>query len=172
MEHKSLKEFFAQRFKLSKKTAVYLLAALLAVILLLATGNREDTAETASDASYSESDAMFSKNMTSQLEDIISKIDGVGDVSVMLTTRGSSEIVYAEDTQKDELDRKTETVIIGSKEALVRKIENPEITGVLIVCDGGDDIGVKEKVINAVSTVLNIPSNRVYVTNSSKERLQ
>ena len=55
---------------------------------------------------------------------------------------------------------------------LVRKIENPEITGVLIVCDGGDDIGVKEKVINAVSTVLNIPSNRVYVTNSSKERLQ
>ena len=115
---------------------------------------------------------MFSKNMTSQLEDIISKIDGVGDVSVMLTTRGSSEIVYAEDTQKDELDRKTETVIIGSKEALVRKIENPEITGVLIVCDGGDDIGVKEKVINAVSTVLNIPSNRVYVTNSSKERLQ
>ncbi len=44
----------------------------------------------------------------------------------------------------------------GKKEALVRKIIKPQICGVVIVCEGGGDIKVNERVLKAVSTVLGI----------------
>ena len=51
----------------------------------------------------------------------------------------------------------------SEKEALVKKINNPSISGVVIVCEGGDDPKVCEKLYKAVSTALNIPTSKIYV---------
>ena len=48
----------------------------------------------------------------------------------------------------------------GKKEALVRKIIKPQICGVVIVCEGGGDIKVNERLLKAVSTVLGISRKR------------
>ncbi len=172
MELKSIKESLKQRFKLTEKTTIYLIIASLAVILLIFMNGFEsdETEEISDDYVVPNVDTQFSDSLCKQLEEIVSKIEGVGDVSVMLTMEGSSSIVYVEDIEKADLEKKTETVIIGNKEALIERIDCPKVKGVLVVCTGGEDINVKEKVINAVSTVLNISSNRVYVTNSTKER--
>lgn len=84
--------------------------------------------------------------------------------------RAQPQTEYQTDIDKSETDETQKTVIIGNKEALIKSIENPRVAGVLVVCEGGDSLKVKEKVINAVSTVLNISSGRVYVTNRIKER--
>ena len=49
-------------------------------------------------------------------------------------------------------------------------IENPTITGVLIVCEGGDNSAVRERIYKAVSTSLNIGTNQIYVTQKIKRR--
>jgi len=42
--------------------------------------------------------------------------------------------------------------------------EDGQVQGVVIVCDGADDIRVVLKLTNVVTTALNIPSTRVYIT--------
>jgi stage III sporulation protein AG len=45
----------------------------------------------------------------------------------------------------------------------VKKIQTPEISGVVIVCEGGGKSKVCEKIYRAVSTALGIPTTKIYV---------
>ena len=91
-----------------------------------------------------------------------------------MTIEGTIEYVYAEelDTDNDKDGEKTsekyQSKIVmneknGDKEALVKKIIKPQISGVIIVCQGGGNSSIKERVIKAASTALNLPSGRICV---------
>lgn len=166
MNLESIKDEIVKRLKLSKRQVTYIAIAAMALIFLIVLNSFESTQPSSegSDKSIPSADDSYEKSLTAQLEKVISKIDGVGEVSIMLTMEGTSSYVYVQDVEKADFESKSETVILGNKEALIKSIENPKVKGVLIVCDGGDSPGVRERVINAVSTVLNISSNRVYVT--------
>ena len=97
----------------------------------------------------------------------------------MITIEGTTEYVYAEELSTDKnvtSDKTSESyenkiVVVennGNKEALVRKIVKPQVSGVAIVCQGGDNLSVQERVYKAVSTVLNIPTSRICVAPLSK----
>lgn len=116
----------------------------------------------------------YKQQLEDELGDILSKIDGIGETSIMITLDGTTEYVYAEELDKttDSNDGKKResyrsNIVItesgGDKKALVKKIIRPQVTGVLVACAGGDDVNVKEQVIGAVSAVLGIPAGRVYV---------
>lgn len=51
----------------------------------------------------------------------------------------------------------------GGEQALLVTTEMPEVRGVAIVCEGGDDEQINEKIQNAVTAALNITSKRVYI---------
>ena len=51
----------------------------------------------------------------------------------------------------------------GGEEALLTKQLQPDILGVVVVCDGGSNSDVQESVVNAVSTALGLPTNRISV---------
>lgn len=111
--------------------------------------------------------------MEKRLESTLEKINGVGNADVMITAAGSGEYVYAKDekteTDSDSVSKDEQYVIIGGsgdKKALVRKVDNPEIMGVIVVCEGGDSNVVKEKVYSAVSAAFNIPSQKIFVAGS------
>lgn len=116
----------------------------------------------------------YKRQIESELKEIIGKINGVGTLEVMVTIEGTTEYVYAEevDTDNDKDGEKTnekyQSRIVmnekdGDKEALVKKIIKPQISGVIIVCQGGGDLSIKERVIKAVSTALNLPAGRICV---------
>lgn len=148
-----------EKLKSSPKLVMYITIVVICLAILLIM-NTSESGEVKSDNSVlSVDDNEFKIQLEKDLENVISKIEGVGKVTVMLTVESTYSYEYVKDDSKDE----TKTVIIGNKEALISKISNPIISGVLVVCSGGDSIIVKEKVINAVSTVLDIPLNRVYV---------
>ena len=97
-------------------------------------------------------------------------IEGVGKKKVMITVSESEEKIYAEEKQSDidENTRREENryAIIennGNEEAIIRKTVNPQINGVIIVCEGGNNSAVKEKIYNAVSAGFGIPSNKICV---------
>lgn len=173
MDLKSLKEKITDKTGLSSKALTYIIIVLCATALLIALNSLESKDSETAKADQAEPDAVnpdYEKALCEQLENVISQIEGVGKVSIMITFEGSASNEYQTDTDTSETEEKQKTVIIGNKEALIKSITNPKVAGVLVVCEGGDSLKVKERVINAVSTVLNISSGRVYVTNRIKER--
>ena len=117
---------------------------------------------------------LYKDNLEKELESFLYSIVGVGEVRVMLSVEGTTEYVYAEEISADtdysgenSSQRQENKIVIiendGTSQALVKKVIRPKVVGVCVVCRGGGSVAVKEKVINAVSTMLDISSNRICV---------
>ncbi len=97
--------------------------------------------------SLSDPDAkLYSEQIRTELTEILSGIDGVGELSIFLTMDNAGENVYLSNS-----DTKTKSI-------------EPTVRGVVIVCDGGDDAVVVGRVLDAVTKSLSISSDRVCVT--------
>ncbi len=116
----------------------------------------------------------FSINYEDDLEEILSQISGVGDAKVMLTYSSSFEKSIAYEKNLNENEKKdgdsviNETssqnnVVLSNGEPFVIKEIYPKIQGVIVVSKGADDILVKQNIIDAVTTALNIAPHKVCV---------
>ena len=109
---------------------------------------------------------------------MILSINGAGKSKIMITAECSSENQFATDDEisndnkistSDEAQKsehRSEIVIIessGTKNALVTKVTEPQIRGVLVLCEGADIPKVRESVTEAVKTVLGVPYNKICV---------
>lgn len=119
-------------------------------------------------------DETLSINYEDDLEEILSQISGVGDAKVMLTYSSSFEKSIAYEKNLNENEKKdgdsviNETssqnnVVLSNGEPFVIKEIYPEIQGVIVVSKGADDILVKQNIIDAVTTALNIAPHKVCV---------
>lgn len=109
-----------------------------------------------------------------RLESILSDIQGVGSVEVMITyySTGKTDIAYELNTSEtkrtdndnvsNEENSKKSAVMSDGTPFVTGKIY-PEVKGVIVVCDGGGDIGIKNRVREAVMTVMGIASHKVCV---------
>ena len=164
-----IKEKFFETLKRSPKLTVYLCMAAVCIAALLfmrAPPEKEETSPKTYETVETAVQESYEQRLESELEGIISKIQGVTNVTVMLTIDGTEEKVYVSDISESDSKSESKTVITGSKEALLQSTKYPNVMGVLVVCGGGNSAAVKEKVVNAVSTVLDIPASKVYVTNA------
>ena len=106
-----------------------------------------------------------------ELEEILSQIDGVGKVKVLLTEADSAQTVYQtnEDINRssDSESRRVETVVVTNSNreevGLVRSITPPVYLGAIIVCQGGDIPTIQFSIVQAVSNVTGITSDRITV---------
>lgn len=122
------------------------------------------------------------QELEARLAEMIGAVQGAGKVRVMLTLENDGETVYACDEQSDtqtitgtggadgvterRQSYETEHVLIdagNTKQPLVETCLEPEVKGVAVVCEGGDDITVVKRVTELVSVVLRLPTNRVCV---------
>jgi stage III sporulation protein AG len=92
----------------------------------------------------------YSTEIEKDLQRVISKIKGAGETNVLLTMENSVEYVYLDDST-------TKT----------KEIE-PVIRGVLVVCEGGDDPVVVERITDAVTKALDISTAKVCITKLSE----
>lgn len=164
MDVLKLKDDLIAKIKKSPKIALYAALALLCIVLLLFTGNSDSEADSLGAAVVPGVSNDYADFLEAELKSIIAKIDGVGNVEVMVTIEGTVSYEYIRDISNSDTKTDSETVIIANKEALLKQIVNPKVNGVLVICDGGDSLIIKEKVINAVSTVLDISTNKIYIT--------
>ena len=111
------------------------------------------------------------KSHAEELEDILSQISGVGKVKVFLTEATGAETVYQTDEDRNISNGseqiRVDTVIItnGNREeqGLVRTVTPPVYLGAIIVCQGGDRPTVKLSIVDAVSNVTGLSSERISV---------
>lgn len=98
----------------------------------------------------------------------ISNIEGAGEAQVVLTLEGEGRQVLARDTtqgQDGEQSVSTVTVNRGSGSQGVVAVENlsPSFRGALVVCPGGDDPAIQWKILQAVSALTGLGSDRICV---------
>jgi stage III sporulation protein AG len=89
----------------------------------------------------------YEKQLEEKLMTAISAISGVGELTVVVTLDSLSETVYAE------------------RGNAIQTVITPRVRGVAVICEGGDNVIVKQKIIELVSRVLGISSTRISVTN-------
>ena len=129
-------------------------------------------------------DLNYEKKLTSELEEIISLMKGVGKVKVKIYTGGYPEYDYEYNNNKinkttSENDQnggerrivednfESELVIIndtsGNEKPVIKRTILPDIEGVLIVAQGAENSRVKYEIIKSVSSLLNIPIHKINV---------
>jgi stage III sporulation protein AG len=126
--------------------------------------------------------------LETKLKYILSKIDGAGNVEVMISYFSGEEevpmfnisegttVTNEKDTNGGE--RKIEqkdyekTIVFkeegSSKLPIIQKNIMPEVTGVIVVADGAKNITVKDNLIKAIEATVNIPSHRIQVFQKQK----
>lgn len=122
-------------------------------------------------------------SLEEKLEDILSKIEGVGSVKVFINYSESSETVamYNENSKKsttEETDktggtRKVEQTDLqkeviyqeqnGTKTPIVQKTVEPKIEGAIITAKGAGDINVKTSIIQAVEAATGLATHKIQV---------
>mgnify|MGYP003373179236 FL=1 len=122
-------------------------------------------------------------NLEENLEDILSKIAGVGKVKVLVTYSETSEVVAmynekntsnnTEETDTNGGVRKieqtdTDKEIIyeeknGQKTPITQKVIMPKIEGAIITAEGASDPIIKTNIIQAVSAATGISTYRIQV---------
>lgn len=127
---------------------VILIAAAVGVGLILLSGFFGTSEEKQSGESFNVT--TYSTKIETDLEQVLSQISGVGKTKVLLSMENSVEYVYLKDSTT-----KTKEV-------------QPIIRGVLVVCDGGDDPVITERVTTAVTRALGISAAKVCVTKLSE----
>ncbi|MDO5398099.1 MAG: hypothetical protein Q4G33_09210 [bacterium] len=104
-----------------------------------------------------------------RLEEILSRIDGAGEVKVMVTYYGGTEqsIAYEtkSDTDKDSHQEDKRAVMSGSSPMVVQELY-PRVKGVIVAAQGAGDISVKRKLTEAVTAVMGVGASRVKVYKS------
>lgn len=195
LETKKLTEKAKSFFQDDKKVKI-LSAVLIAGIVLIALSEFWPSSGKTKEKEDSVSDTMTMQEYSQKLEDnireIVGSIRGVGNLKVLVTLESSEETIYAQETKtsvdskqdamsengKTQLKESTEQKYLlvegedGTKQALVKTTKEPEVKGIVIVCEGGDSTTVKSEVINAVTTALDISSSRVCVTKIDSEMVQ
>ena len=126
-----------------KKLTVALIVGAVLILFLSLGGLKSGEAE-AADRPYEDRSA-YEAELERRLTDILSEIEGIGELSVMVTLDTSEQTEY------------------GKNEDMLLSVKMPQVRGVIVVCGGGDSVIVQEKVVRAVTGVFAVSSTRVSV---------
>lgn len=169
---------------------ILVLAGILILIIALPTDTRgKKQAEEAKENISKENNTMeASKDEIEQkLEDILEKIDGAGEVKVMITYQDSGTQVVEKDknTSENSLEESDSTGGVRStkeqqlqestvyEEAdagntpFVSKELLPKVEGILIVASGGDNQKVKQNISEAVLALFQVEAHRIKIVKMS-----
>ena len=116
------------------------------------------------------------ETIRAEMEEILGAIQGVGQLRLMLTVdtgaqrelAGDTSLSYSGDTSAPEdYSRTSETVVVssggGEDQVVVIREIYPRFRGALVVCQGADDPAVKLSVLEAVSALTGLGSDKISV---------
>ncbi len=131
---------------LKRKWLVVLVAALGVGLVLLGGSMTEKHTATSTAPTADEFETAYRKDMEESITAMCKKIDGAGDVSVMITLSSGNAYTYS-----------------GGK--LVAH-QLPTVAGVAVICDGGSNERVKGEITRMIAALLDIGTHRIYVGKS------
>lgn len=126
----------------------------------------------------------YRTEMENKLENILRKVSGIGEVEVMITLKASEKQVALKDipsTQEslNEVDgeggnraessmsREESTVLYTDENGnsvpyIIQEVE-PEVEGVVVIAEGGDDVNITMDIMEAAEVLFDVPAHKVKV---------
>lgn len=161
------KEKLIPYVKKYKYVALVVLAGV--VLMLLPSGKGEQ--QTVSDQPVNVSEAYSLAETEKRLEQLLGRIRGVGQVQVMLTLKSGSSLQLAENRStslRDTENRQDRDVVTlnrgsGYEDVVVTEQTYPVYQGAVVVCQGAGDSSVNLAVIQAVSVLTGLGSDKITV---------
>lgn len=162
----------SEKFKTDKRIIVIVAVGILGIILLVISELIPDS-EVKSPPQTSQEEETQDNSVTElekRLTELISSIDGAGNAKVMITLDTGDENVYAVQDKSSNSEKSNsydrDYIVIekdGNEDGLLLKVVEPEIRGVAVVCEGADFPEVRSEIVNTVTAVLGVSSNRVSI---------
>ncbi len=169
---------------------ILVLAGILILIIALPTDTKEKKqAEEAKENISKENNTIEASKdeIERKLEDILEKIDGAGDIKVMITYQDSGTQVVEKDknTSENSLEESDSTGGVRSTKEqqlqestvyedadagntpFVSKELLPKVEGILIVASGGDNQKVKQNISEAVLALFQVEAHRIKIVKMS-----
>ena len=125
----------------------------------------------------------YIQTMELKLTELVENVSGAGKAHVMVTLEQGTQYVYASESKKavdetqsrdgeesskvQQKDNSEKKIVVleenGISRPLVETSKEPQVKGVVVVCDGGNSSAVQQRVTEVLTTVLGIGSNQVCV---------
>jgi stage III sporulation protein AG len=158
---------FVKRYK-------YILIIIIAGIAILAVPTKKTNRTSEKQANQGTEEEFCLEEFEQELSDILSRIYGAGEATVMLTMSSEAERIFATnrecfaDEEGSELREEMVIISTGSgEETVLLKRNYPTFRGALVVCPGGDDPNVVLLLTKALSSLTGLSTNRITVCKSS-----
>ena len=167
MELKKISKKFPEFVKKYRFVAIILIVGL----LLMCLPGKNKSAGSAETENSQVIPAKDTESLDQSLCDILSRIEGAGEVQVLLTMQKGEETVYQTDSRttvnNDSNSTQVDTVIISGAEkneqGLIRQVNAPVYMGAIVVCQGGDSPTVRLAIVDAVSKVTGLGADQISV---------
>ena len=170
---------------------ILLLSGILLVVIAIPTegGKKKappdsggDPAEELKTATGQEPDS-YEKRQEERLKEALEKVEGVGEVEVMITLKSSWEKIVEKDRpsssqtveeadagggtrQTQEVSRSETTVYreeSGERTPYVVKELEPEVEGVIVIARGGGNASVKQNILEAVQALFPVEAHKIKI---------
>lgn len=158
---------FINKIKDNKKIRYVIVFVLVGAILILFLINKTTNSKTGAQTSYNYNTVEgYVAGLENKLVNTLSKIEGAGDVSVVITVESGMETVLASKITVNETSNGKETVetpiLVNGKTVVIKELY-PKIIGVLIVAKGAGNIAVMRKLQQAAVSLLDVNVNRIEI---------
>ncbi|MDY3792973.1 MAG: hypothetical protein SOZ56_10950 [Oscillospiraceae bacterium] len=164
-----LKNIYSRLTSSKKAMTIAAFLGIAGMIMILLSGGKEDEVQKESVPETQEESVWtdYCPQTERRLEELLSTIDGVGEVKVMITVSSTEEYIYAQSESVNGDKKENGYVTVRTEkgeEALLKQVNTPVITGVAAVCEGGRSDRVREEIYRTITAVLDIPPSKIYVT--------
>ncbi len=158
---------------------------LLGLVLIMLSELPGKTSQAAFDSISSQTaeNEEYVRGMEEKLNRLVENVSGAGKCHVMITLEQGTQYVYASENKKvvdetqshegessskiQQKDNSESKIVVieenGVSRPLVETSREPQIKGVVVVCDGGNSSVVQQRITEVLTTVLGIRSNQVCV---------
>lgn len=159
-------EYIGKLVPMFHKYKYVLLVILIGVVLLMLPGSKDDDTQMPQQIQTAEK-----PDISKELAQILSQIEGAGKVEVMLTVSAGSETVYQSnedhEMHSEASSWKIETVTVTDADrnetGLIKQVLPEKYMGAIVVCQGADNAAVRLAVVEAVSCVTGLGADRISV---------
>lgn len=163
MNKKEAEKFFKNR---NNRLLLIIIITGIALMIFCNTGQREKV-------QVPEAGVIDVEKEEARLESILEKIDGAGEVSVMISYEETAKknIAYERNrsTSGDETQSYDEKAVISNGGPLIINEQCPAVKGVLVTAQGAQDPKVKRALTDAVSAVLGVGAHKICVLKKASD---
>lgn len=150
-----------------KRGMLLLILLAAAGIGLLLFGGQSEPRKTAPVPQNNFSEVEYIEEIENKIKYMVEKITGE-DAYVIVTAESGEEYVYAQNVTVSGAANSGEYVFSPGDDApVLLKTLRPRLRGIAVVCAGGDDPILQNKIIGLLTSAYGISSNRVYVSGKS-----